>query len=163
MKKAPLALATALMALVIGTASFQLAANPSPASDATAALTREKPQQHILINLKHYTDDLHAVYMALKIVNGLQERGANVTLFLNLEGVRLADKNTPDDLLWGHTKTTPGELLSRFVASGGTVLVCPHCANAAGLSPEDVRANARIVEDAEVMDAFMAATKVIDY
>ncbi|HSF30385.1 MAG TPA: hypothetical protein VLK82_07930 [Candidatus Tectomicrobia bacterium] len=48
-------------------------------------------KQQIVVHPKHYTDDLHAVFMALGIAGLMQGKGAQVTLMLDLEGVRLAD------------------------------------------------------------------------
>lgn len=152
---------TAALALsIIGV--FTVVAQPTPQSSSTVE-NQERPQR-ILINLKHYTDDLHAAFMALKIANGLQNRGAQVTIFVNLEGVRLVDKGTPGDLKWGSLKVNPSELLSSFLTSGGTVMVCPHCAAAAGIGHDDLREGVTISSDQDSnMRAFLEADKVIDY
>jgi predicted peroxiredoxin len=119
--------------------------------------------QHIVINLKHYTDDLHAAFMALKIGAGLQKQGAQVTIFVNLEGVRLVDKGTPGDLKWGVSEATPAALLAEFMSAGGTVLVCPHCAQAAGMGLDQIRDGAVLADHHGVIEIFMQADKVIDY
>lgn len=121
------------------------------------------PKQQIVISLKHYTDDLHAAFMALKIGNGLLSHGAQVTLFVNLEGVRIVDKGTPDDLKWGLSEATPDQLLTEFVKGGGTVFVCPHCAHAAGITPDQLRDGAAIIDQDAVTEMFLQADKVIDY
>ena len=61
--------------------------------------------QNIMIHLSNYTNDLHSVTMALKIGHMLASHGEEVTMFVDLEGVRLVDKHQPVDLTWGSGKT----------------------------------------------------------
>jgi predicted peroxiredoxin len=116
-----------------------------------------------VVHLGHGTDDLHAVTMALSIATVLAKRpGSKVTLFVDREGVRVADRRTPGDLRWGHSKTL-AELLDAFVTAGGDVLVCPHCAEAGGLTSEQLRKGARIGSDDEVAARLSAADRILDY
>jgi predicted peroxiredoxin len=117
----------------------------------------------IVFKIDHGTDDLHAVVMALKLSKMILDQKQDVTLFLNLEGVRIADKKQPMGLKWGASDKTVEELYNDFVTAGGQVLVCPHCAHVAGLSKQDLRKGAKIAEEKEVADLFVKADKVIDY
>ena len=58
------------------------------------SLAQEK-QQQVIVHLSHYSDDLHAASMALKIGKILADAGAEVTLFADLEGARLGDRRVP--------------------------------------------------------------------
>lgn len=127
-----------------------------------AVMAEEPGTKSAVMNLKHFTGDLHAAYMALKISNGMLAEGTDVTLFLNLEGVRLADLRQPQDLAWGHSTDLNGQY-DAFVAAGGKVVVCPHCAMAVGLEAENLRAGARIADAKEVARLFASAGSVIDY
>jgi predicted peroxiredoxin len=118
--------------------------------------------QKIVVHLKHYTDDLHAAFMAVKLAGAFKEKGADVTMFVNLEGVRLVDRGTPLDMKWGHSKELTAYFES-YINAGGTVLVCPHCAMAAGLEAKDLREGARIGTEQEVVDLMLAADKILDY
>jgi predicted peroxiredoxin len=131
-------------------------------STATAAEAEAPAAQKIVVHLGHYSDDLHAVHMALGLAGSLRKAGADVTLFLDLEGVRLADARVPQDLRWGQGGPM-SEGYDAFVAAGGQVLICPHCAHAAGLEAAHLRKGARIASDDEVTQLFLAADKVIDY
>lgn len=115
-----------------------------------------------VIHLSHYSGDLHAAVMALKITRVVQKRKAPVVLFLDLEGVRLADKRQPQDLRWG-----AGEPVSNYyqevVKGGGKVLVCPHCARAAGLDSKNLRENAKIATEEEIADTIVNADRIMDY
>lgn len=46
-------------------------------------------QKEGVVHLTHYSDNLHAVKMAVHLASIMQGTGAKVTLFLDLEGVRL--------------------------------------------------------------------------
>lgn len=128
-----------------------------------AAPADSAASQRVVVHLSHSTDDLHAAFMALKLAMAMQEKGAQVTLLVDLEGVRVADARQPNDLVWGH-----GEPLSTyydaFVKAGGKVLVCPHCAAAAGLEAKSLRPGAQIAKDpGELATVLMAAERILDY
>lgn len=130
---------------------------PCTASTATAE------KKHIVVRLGHYTDDLHAASMAVGMAKTLQERGQKVTLMLTLEGVRLADIRTPQDLRWGHGDDI-AKAYSAFIEAGGEVIVCPHCANAAGFDEKSLRPGARMARQGnDLADVIIAADKVLDF
>ncbi|MGH0033994.1 MAG: DsrE family protein [Myxococcota bacterium] len=131
----------------------------SPIAAPIAAAADSEP---VIVHLGHFTDDLHAASMALGIANMLQKGGSAVTLFLDREGVRLADSRVPQDLRWGKARPI-ADAYSGFVKAGGTVLLCSHCAEAAGIDESHLRQGARLGSDESVAAAFAAATKVIDY
>lgn len=142
----------ALGLLVTGSASSAM---------AFEAQTSEK-KQNIVIKLSHGTDDLHAVIMALKIGKMMQMKGAQSTLFFNLESVRLLDDRVPLNMSWGHTQDI-GKLYDDVVKSGAKVLVCPHCSAVAGLSAKNLRPGAQIAAEESMAEMFLKADKVIDY
>lgn len=125
-----------------------------------AASEDDHHKDNILIHLSSYTDNLHAVSMALKIGHLLSKNDTTVTLFLDLEGVRLADTHQPQKLAWG-TGDTIEELYSAYVDAGGIVLVCPHCAKAAGVV--DLRQGAEIANPKSMLKVFKNADKILDY
>ena len=118
--------------------------------------------QNIVVSLGNYTNDLHATFMGLKLATALRNKGAQVTLFLNLEAVRLVDKERPNDLDWGSSENI-GAYYQGFVDAGGAVIVCPHCAEAAGLTAASLRDGAEIATDGQVADLMLLADKVISY
>jgi predicted peroxiredoxin len=128
---------------------------------APALLAEEDPQR-IVVHLSHYSDDLHAVNMALELGTMLADSGAAVTLFADLEGARLGDRRSPRSLRWGSGKPV-SELFNAFVDAGGNVVLCPHCANAAGISEDDLRDGARIGTPEEIAALLLAADKILDY
>lgn len=121
---------------------------------------KSQPKDTVLIHLSSYSDNLHAVSMALKIGHMLSINETSVTLFLDLEGVRLADKNQPQTLLWGKGDTIE-KLYTAYVNAGGMVLVCPHCADAAGVV--DLREGAEIANQKSLVMVIKNADKILDY
>lgn len=129
----------------------------------TANAASEAKKQHIVVRLGHYTDDLHAASMAVGFAKTMQERGQKVTLMLTLEGVRLADTRTPQDLKWGHGDEI-GKAYDGFRKAGGEVIVCPHCAGAAGIDEKSLRPGARFGKEGnDLVDVLIAADKVVDF
>ena len=121
---------------------------------------QEKPK--VVINLKQGTNDLRAASMAMELAVELLDKGAEVTIYANLEGVRVFDARQPDQRC-GMGDVSIGQLYERFVAGGGTVLVCPLCAEVAGVRPDNLREGARLGTMAQVAEVMLAADQVIDY
>ncbi|WP_199246056.1 DsrE family protein [[Phormidium] sp. ETS-05] len=120
--------------------------------------------QNIIMHLTHSTDDLHAAFMALKLGTNLQKRGAQVTLVLTLEGVRIASINQPLDLRWGSGPMTLAQMYDDFVAAGGKVMVCPVCAEAAGITAASLRTGAQFAqENQDIPSLILAADKVVGF
>lgn len=124
--------------------------------------TFAQEKQSVVVHLSHYTDDLHAAFMALKLATAMQQKGAQTTLVLDLEGVRLASTQQPQDLRWGTSGDIAGHY-EAFVKAGGKILVCPHCAQAAGVDAKILRSGAQIVKEDELAAALLAADKILDY
>jgi predicted peroxiredoxin len=132
---------------------------PNTGEEITAA-----NQQKIIVHLKHSTDDLHAVFMALKLGGNMQRKGAQVTVVLTLEGVRLADARQPLDLRWGNSTMTIAELYEDFVTAGGKIIICPVCASAVGIDQNSLRPGSQLaLEDNEIPNLILAADKVLDF
>lgn len=127
-----------------------------------AAGAQTAPKQKVIVHLTHYTDNLHAVKMAVHLAQLMQTQGAEVTLLLDLEGVRLASSRESQNLVWGKGEPISTEY-NAFVKAGGRVLLCPHCAEHAGVTERDLRPGARIGKTGELAKTILAADKVLDY
>ena len=119
-------------------------------------------KQKVVVHLSHYPSDKHAVMMATHFAAGMQEQGAEVTMMLDVDGVRLADKRPaqkPDAMDEQITK-----YYETFIKDGGKVMVCPHCAEVAGISAQNLRPGAKIAKDlGELASLVLAADKTLDY
>lgn len=137
-------------------------AEPSQSPEPTTQLGTTQPEK-VVVTMKRGTNDLHATAMALQLATTLAEKGAEVTAFANLEAVRLFDERQPAALRWGMSSESISDLYAGFIEAGGKVLVCSHCAQAAGLSSDQLRQGATIANADRVADVMLAADKVIDY
>lgn len=135
------------------------------ASPVWSAETKTHPSEKIFIQLGSGSENLHAAMMAFKIANGLQEKGAEVTVFLNLEAVRIADKRQPNNLVYGFSGgPTMADMYDTFTSKGGKVMVCPMCAHLAGLDEKNLRSGAKIAASVdEIANSLMAANKTLSY
>jgi len=90
----------------------------------------------LFVNLT--TDETWRSSMALNFsLRNLELRP--VTIFLNVEGVRLAvDENVLPHDTYGLTGKKPNEVLSDLISRGATVIVCPNCLKRAGFLPEQL-------------------------
>ncbi|MRG90443.1 DsrE family protein [Polyangium spumosum] len=152
-------LAVATLGLSPGSLEAQTQQAPPAPRGAQAA----RPQRQVVVHLTKDAGDLHAVAMSLDLAQALQEGGARVTLFLDLEGVRLADTRVPNQLGWGMGKQTIADRYNRFVKAGGSVLLCPHCAENAGLTTANLRQGARLPTPRQLAETILQADQVIDY
>jgi predicted peroxiredoxin len=118
--------------------------------------------ERIVVHLSSLTDNLHAANMALKLGALLQRQGAEVTLFVDLEGARLGDIRQPLNMVWGNGPNV-GDLLADFLKSGAKARVCPHCAAAIGLTDAQLREGFQIADAAEIAEMLLKADKVMDY
>ncbi len=130
----------------------------------TATAAEEASEKTIVVHLGHYTDDLHAASMGMGLARLLQKKKrATVSVFLDREGVRVADARGPGDLRWGASRESVRAIYTDFVEAGGSVLLCSHCARSAGLGAEHLLPGARIANDDEIAQLFLGADQVIDY
>lgn len=130
-------------------------------SPATTQNSTARAPERIIVHMKHYTDDLHAAYMAMQLAERLQSRGADVTLLLDLDGARFADaegagiRDTRDRNF--------SERYGAFVQGGGRGLVCRHCAHLFQVAPDRLRKNMKLASMDEIAGAVISADKIIEY
>jgi len=97
---------------------------------------RAEEDQSLFVNLT--SDETNRAVMAVALATMvLSEEGIPATIFLNVDGVRLADKRMPQKK--NAEGNDPQEMLAAFIEAGGTVMICPMCmANVGGMASEDV-------------------------
>lgn len=147
-------LAAVLLAAPVAAGCASLGAAPAHAQQAET--------QKVVVHLGSFTNDLHSAFMALSLASNMQKAGASVTVFLDREGVRLADRTERGDLTWGDSGAI-SKAMEDFVAAGGKVIVCPHCAELAGVTTSNLRPGAVIGSHQDVARLMLDASKVIDF
>jgi predicted peroxiredoxin len=85
-----------------------------------------------VISLTTGLEDSERVTIALLVAVGAAESGRPTLMFLAKEAVRLASQGVATGTACAGCPPIP-ELLGRYQAAGGRILVCPICVNAKGL------------------------------
>lgn len=142
------------LGVVTGALVFAQAQQP-PASTQTS--------QHILIHMKEYIAGIHETYMGLELADRLQRDGAKVTVWLELQAVRLADDRVTRGMNPKPGSRAFSEIYKSFIDHGGRILVCHHCAGMQDLDQEHLRTGAKFVGVDEVARAVLEADKILDY
>lgn len=73
------------------------------------------------------THQLHAALMGVQHAKAFQDSGKDVIIFLDVDGVRIADQNAAVQL------KDQASILKDFLTSGGRVIACDHCVAMAGV------------------------------
>ncbi len=115
--------------VVAATTTLSLAAVEGTEESASESSTS------LLVNLT--TDDTWSAGMALGFAGRVLEEGNDVTIFLNVRGVRVASTAISHDT-HSMAEQTPHEMLAGLIENGATVLVCPVCKEKAGIADEDL-------------------------
>lgn len=84
------------------------------------------------------TDDVNRAAMAIKFTHAaMKKKGLQATLFFNVSGVHLVNKNVPSPVY--PTGDSIRTMLAAFIADGGTVIACPMCMkNVGGMTNSDL-------------------------
>ena len=126
-------------------------AQPAPQTDTSKS---------VVVHIGQYTNDLHSAAMGLGLAGMLQGAGADVTVFIDREAVRMADAAHP---LLTYGDSDVGALMSSFIEGGGRFVVCPHCAELGGVEASELREGTEMGTKASIAQLFLAADTVIDY
>jgi sulfur relay (sulfurtransferase) complex TusBCD TusD component (DsrE family) len=85
---------------------------------------------------------------------------AEVTIFVDREAVRMGEQGQP---LLRYGDSDLEMLLSNFLEGGGSVLVCPHCAELGGVEPGELRSGFALGTPESIAALFLNADTVISY
>lgn len=124
-----------LMTLMLAVPSVPAMAETHQPAEPVAEQAAKADVAPLWLNLT--SAEPHRAVMALHLAEFALKDKQPVTVFLNLDAVKLAFPQemaeVPGD---ARLKETPREVLQRLIANGAEVLVCPHCIQYAGLDPE---------------------------
>jgi copper chaperone CopZ/predicted peroxiredoxin len=136
----------------------QLASGAQTALPTTATFTK----QPILVNITRGKNELHAVSMALGLAQSAIKDGRNAAVFLNVEAPVFAAKDLGDDTKFADFPPVK-KMLVDFIAMGGRVLVCGHCAHVVKLGQRDMIDGVKILAHGELFAAMPPGTVVFSY
>ena len=129
--------AVAVFGIVLGIALAQLpsgwfAGAPAKAQGAKSAL---------FVNMT--TGDSWRGWMGLHFAHNTMKMGHQVTIFLNLDAVKLAAKSG-DKEKRPSMKRIPRDIVADFIKDGGKVLICGPCLSEFGLKLDDLVAGVEL-------------------
>jgi|GEM_PF-261977 len=128
-----------LKALAVATFAALATVGPAMAQIAPPAATAEEVAvRGLLINLT--TDDTWAAAKAISFAHQrVLANGHPVAIWMNVRAVYLADTRRASHIPgpMAEAGTSIQDMLSGFMADGGTVLMCAACSGAAGLGLDD--------------------------
>jgi copper chaperone CopZ/predicted peroxiredoxin len=135
---------------------------PAAAASEAPGAARSSGKPPIFVNVTRGTNDVHAVSMALGLAQSALKDGRKATVLLNVAAPTFAARDLDDDL---HGPDLPPvkKLIADFIAQGGRVLICEHCARVVKLDPKNLIDGATIVSHAELFDALTPGTMVFSY
>ena len=107
------------------------------ATEAVAADAKE-----LIINLtSDATADPHPSLMAINFATKAVESGLDVTIFMNVHGVKLASKDAAGIAF---NNQNLHEMLAVFIEKGGKVLACPMCMKIHGIDADNLTAGIEV-------------------
>ncbi|MFZ1933028.1 MAG: heavy-metal-associated domain-containing protein [Thermoguttaceae bacterium] len=130
------------------------------ADEHPAAATAVKSP--ILVNITRGKDQLHAVAMAMALAQAAVKDGRPTTIFLNVEAPIFAAKDLDPELKCEGFPPFK-KMLADFIAAGGRVLVCQHCAHLAKMKPAEMIGGAKAVAQSDLLAALSPGTVVLSY
>mgnify|MGYP001030299688 CR=1 FL=1 len=102
------------------------------------AASADDGKMRLFVNLT--TDDTWSAAKAIMFAHQkAHKNGHDAAIWLNVRGVYLADKKRPSNVpgLMAKDGTSIQNMLTAFIADGGTVIMCSACTKAAGLTEAD--------------------------
>ncbi|MDQ3615535.1 MAG: DsrE family protein [Actinomycetota bacterium] len=104
----------------------------------------------LVINLTRSTDDVDRCSVAMVVAGASAASEQQTTVFLSSEGVALAKKGVAEHM---HDEgfAPMSELVTKYVAAGGSFLVCSPCAKKRDIGEVDLIAGATIVGGATLV------------
>jgi predicted peroxiredoxin len=155
-------------ALTLGLAAFLLV---FPGTVPAAKNNSDGQGEKIVVHIKVHQEDLQGAVTGMRLATLMRSKGADVTVFLTLRGVRIADSRVPQDMSFGReTEPTLEMAVDDFLTAGGTIAVCPACAHEIALTgadlitpPDGASGTVLIAGPDEIGTLFMKADKVLDF
>ncbi len=119
-------------------------------------------KEPLLISLTAGKEDLHRATMAFMLADKALAQGRSTTVFLSVHAPVLAARTLPADTGMPGEKPI-AELVADFVAHGGHLLVCQHCAKIDGVLEADLVQGARMIDGGAVLGGIAPGTVVLSY
>jgi predicted peroxiredoxin len=100
--------------------------------------------------------------MGLGLAQSALKDGRKAVVFLNVDAPVFAAKALGDDVKFADFPPVR-KMLADFIAAGGQVLVCQHCAHVVKLNPEDLIGGVSMSEHGSVLATLTPGMVVFSY
>lgn len=145
---------------VLFTASF-LACGEPVSGEAPRANPEPETATALMINFtSDPMADPHSGLMGLHLAQKALQGGRQVTVFLNVHGVKLLSPEA-DTLVFREENLK--EVMTAFMRDGGAVRACPHCMEAHEITADNFPEGVRVMEDGEMMSLLESGPTVFTY
>jgi copper chaperone CopZ/predicted peroxiredoxin len=131
-------------------------------SQSTSAMPTTSSKQPIFVNITRGKNELHAVSMAIGLAQSAIKDGRPAVVFLNVEAPVFVAKDLGDDVKFADFPPVK-KMLVDFVAMGGRLFVCGHCAHIVKLEQRNMIDGARVLGHGELFTATPPGTVVFSY
>lgn len=125
-----------------------------------ASASAEKPT--VVVNITRGKDDLHAVSMAIGLASDAIKAGRRSIIFLNVHAPVLAAADLPGDVKFADFPPVK-EMLASFVAVGGELYVCGHCAAVLKIAESNLIKGAVVTKHGDLYKKLPAAALSFSY
>jgi copper chaperone CopZ/predicted peroxiredoxin len=132
------------------------------AEQSKSATPTTSNKQPILVNITRGKNELHAVSMALGLAQSAIKDGREAAVFLNVEAPIFAAKDLGDDIKFADFPPIK-KMLADFIAQGGRVLICGHCAHIVKLEQGNMIDGAKVLAHNELFSTMPPGTVVFSY
>jgi predicted peroxiredoxin len=149
-----------LAALVLAFAGVSAMAPSTAFAQAPASGTSAKPT--VVVNITHGKDDLHAVSMAIGLASDAIAAGRRSIIFLNVHAPVLATADFPANVKFADFPPVK-EMLASFVAAGGELYVCGHCAAVLKIAESNLIKGAVVTKHGDLYKKLPAAALSFSY
>lgn len=148
----------AVTALVLTGVLTLLSSSASAQTPATGQ--EEKPT--VVVNITGGMDDLHASSMAIGLATDAIKGGRRSVIFLNVDAPLFAKLDLSADVKFADFPPIK-EMLASFLAAGGELYVCGHCAAVTGVDQSSLIKGAVVVGHGDLFKKLPAAALSFSY
>ena len=140
----------------------------SGAADHSGASSNSRASRtsSIIVRLVYHELDQKNAFNAIRFAQSMRtEHGANVTILLEKEGARIANKHLITSYIFPHeqqARTVPG-MLRAFIEAGGRVIVSKAAAEDHGLDGNSLIQGVEVVSDRELGEEIINCNKILEY
>lgn len=120
----------------------------------------EAPAELIINLTSDPMADPHSSLMGLHLAQKVRKNGQDVTVFLNVHGVKLMTPGA--DTLVFHEENLQ-QVLTDFMADGGMVRACPHCMMVHEVEASDLLEGVEVMENDVMMEKISKNPTVFTY